>query len=457
MTAFFPRDFRIDYPVVARARGIYVWDARGRRYIDASGGAVVVGIGHGVASIARAVAAQMRRISFTHTSQFHSQSALDLARALIRFAGKGYRNGRVYFCSGGSEAIETAVKLARAFHVERGDESRRIVISRTHSYHGATLACLTLGGIRSRRTPYEVMLDNEGRYGSKIPAAYCYRCPWNLRPDSCDVPCADELEKKIGEIGAEKVSAFLAEPVSGAALGAAVPSDLYWPRIREICDRHGILLIADEVMTGFGRLGRTLGLNRWKVEADLVAMGKGIASGYLPLAGVLARERIWKPIAEGSGRFEHGFTYHGHPVACAAGLAVLKELKRKKLTARAASLARYIERGLRSLQNKLPVMGDIRGGGLMWGIEFVQNPSTRAPFPAEFRFAEKVRAAAFRRGLILYSGSGFLEDGTGDHLMIAPPLIVSRKEIDEILRLFEVALREVMRSLEPTDDGRFSR
>lgn len=441
----FPRDFRQFYPTVARGKGIYIWDTSGKRYIDAVGGAMVVGIGHGVSSVAQAVTAQMRKISFTHTSQFSSQPAAELARKIIAFAGAGFKGGRVYFCSGGSEAIETAVKLARVYHIENGEPSRRIIVSRAQSYHGATLGCLNLTGFLPRRRPYEVMLDQNGSFTRKIPAAYCYRCPWNLQPDTCDMPCADELETTIKQAGPENVSAFVGEPISGATLAAAVPSAGYWPRIREICDRYGVLMIADEVMTGFARTGKNFGLDHWQVRPDLVAMGKGIASGYLPLAGVLANARVCAPIARGTGRFEHGFTCHSHPVACAAGLAVLMELTSKQLARKAGTMSRHLRAGLLELKRRSSVIGDVRGLGLLLGIEFVKDVATKQPFPKEVGFASRVRDAAFKRGLIIFPGSGFLDDGTGDHIMLAPPLTLTKSQSDEILNLLEQSIEDVMK------------
>jgi len=288
------------------------------------------------------------------------------------------------------------------------------------------------------------MLDTRGDFTAKIPAAYCYRCPWNLEPESCDVPCADSLEDKINEAGPENVSAFIAEPVSGASLAAGVPSDKYWPRIRQICDRYGILLIADEVMTGFGRLGSNFGLDRWRVSADLVALGKGIASGYLPLGAVIASEKVWRPIAEGSARFEHGFTYHGHPVACAAGLAVLKGLRRRRMVQNAGRMSKLMQSGLLELKARLPVIGDVRGAGLLWGIEFVEDRSTRKPFPSDFKFAARVREEAFQRGLIVYPGSGFIDGERGDHILLAPPLVISSGEIRALLQLLDKAIQSAM-------------
>jgi adenosylmethionine-8-amino-7-oxononanoate aminotransferase len=444
--ALFPRDFRRLTPEVKQGRGVFLWDRGGKRYFDAAGGAVVVNIGHGDRSVARAVAAQMKRVSFAHSSQFVSRPALLLARALVRFAGKAFHQGRVYFCSGGSEAVETALKLARTHHLESGRPDRTIVISRAHSYHGSTLACLSAGGHPARRRPYEPLLEATAGIWRKIPAAYCYRCPWGLDPESCDVPCADALDEAIQDAGADRVSAFIGEPVVGAALGVAVPPPKYWPRIREICSRHGVLLIADEVMTGIGRIGRNLGLQRWGVSADIVALGKGLAGGYLPLAAVLASKHVWHPIAGGSGRFEHGFTCSAHPVSCAAGLAVLSAVTSRRLVTATARLEESMKRGLTNLDT--PLVGDVRGLGLLWGLELVRNRESREPFPGEAKAAAVVAEAAFRRGLILYPGSGFLDGVVGDHVMIAPPLSITAAQLRKIIALLEASLSDAGNSLE---------
>jgi adenosylmethionine-8-amino-7-oxononanoate aminotransferase len=445
--AFFPRDFRRRYPEASRASGIYIWDTRGRRYIDASGGAVVMSIGHGDSSVSRAVSEQMKLVSFVHSSQFLSRPALQLARSLVAFAGAAFRGGRAWFCSGGSEAVESALKLARTFHIESGRSSRRIVISRLQSYHGATLACLSAGGHPARRAPYEAMLEGDGSTWRKIPSAYCYRCPWGLRPDSCDVPCADALETAILEAGPENVSAFIAEPVSGAALGAAVPSPKYWPRIRRICDRYRVLLVADEVMTGFGRVGTNLGLQLWNVHADVVALGKGLASGYLPMAAVLARNHVWEPIASGSGRFEHGFTFSAHPVSCAAAGAVLRRIRAGRLVSRSRNHAGRMRQLLLQLQSETRIVGDVRGGGLLWGLELVRDRGTKDPFPRTKDAAGLVARMALAEGLLVYPGTRFIDGTLGDHVMLAPPLTVTAGEIGEIIGRLGRAIRRAERSL----------
>jgi adenosylmethionine-8-amino-7-oxononanoate aminotransferase len=396
----------------------------------------------------------MKEVSFAHTSQFVSRPALQLARALLRFAGTEFRRGRVYFCCGGSEAIETSLKLARIHHLESGRPDRYIVISRTHSYHGATLGCLNAGGHPARRRPYEPMLEPKPDVWRKIPAAYCYRCPWGLTPERCDVPCADALDDAIREAGPHRVSAFIAEPVAGAALGAAVPPPKYWPRIREICDRHGVLLIADEVMTGIGRIGAHLGLQRWGIAADIAVLGKGLAGGYLPLAAVLATERVWRPIAVGSGRFEHGFTYNAHPVACAAGLAVLSVVTSRRLVAAAARLGEAMNQHLNGIQ--VQMVGDVRGAGLLWGLELVRDRETKEPFPGSVKAAAVVADAALRRGLIVYPGSGFIDGVHGDHVMIAPPLSITRKQLGRIMVLLEAALTDAEGALQKRRGNRQS-
>jgi adenosylmethionine-8-amino-7-oxononanoate aminotransferase len=393
------------------------------------------------------VADQMKRVSFVHSSQFLSRPALQLARSLLGFAGLGYRGGKVWFCSGGSEAVESALKLARSFHLESGRPGRRIVVSRLQSYHGATLGCLNAGGHPARRAPYEAMLANEGSIYRKIPSAYCYRCPWGLRPDSCDVPCADALETAILDAGPENVSAFIGEPVSGAALGAAVPSPKYWPRIRQICDRYGVLLVADEVMTGFGRVGTNLGLQLWNVDADVVALGKGLASGYLPLAAVLAREKVWEPVAAGSGRFEHGFTFSAHPVACAAAMAVLGRIQSGRLVSRSRSHGPRMRQALLELQARTGIVGDVRGAGLLWGLELVRDRETRDPFPRAMEAAGVVSRTAFADGLLVYPGTRFIDGTLGDHIMLAPPLTVTAQNIGDIVRRLGDAIRKAERRL----------
>lgn len=433
--AFFPRYFGKSYPRAVRGEGCYLFDAEGKKYLDAAGGAAVVTIGHGVAAIGEAMAAQARRLAFAHTSQFLTEEAERLAARLRELAPANFREGRVFFTSGGSEAIETAIKLCRQYWLERGQPRRTRIVSRWQSYHGATLGALALSGNVKRREPYAPLLPEWGH----IAPCYCYRCPLGLTYPTCDVACADELEKFIASVGPDTVAGFIAEPVVGATLGAVVPPDGYWQRLAEICRRHGLLLIADEVMTGMGRTGKNFGVEHWGIEPDLIVVGKGIASGYAPVGAVLVSDRVVETIARGSGHFEHGFTFSAHPVAMAAGLAVLDHLEQKRLLPRVAPAGEELRAALEPLK-KLPLVGDIRGRGLLVGIEFVKDAATHAPFPPEARVAERISQAALAEGVLTYPIQGCADGVAGDHLLLAPPYIISSDEIRSIARALEAAV-----------------
>src|ERR1700752_2208481 len=325
--AVFPRSFLKAYPQAVRGEGCFIFTAGGQRYLDASGGAAVVTIGHGVPEIGRAMAEQATQLAYAHSSQFHTEPAEKLAHRLLALAPPGMRQGRVYFTSGGSEATETALKLARQYWVERGEKKHYRVISRSQSYHGSTLGALSVSGNVRRREPFAPMLKEWGH----IPPCYCYRCPFGLRYPECNVDCADELDRVLERDGSKDVAAFIFEPVSGATLGAVAPPEGYLQRLAEICHRHGILLIADEVMSGMGRTGKPFAIEHWGVTPDMVLAGKGMASGYAPLGGVIAAGHVADAISRGSGTFLHGFTYNAHPVAVAAGNAVLDYIEREQL------------------------------------------------------------------------------------------------------------------------------
>ena len=434
--AFFPRSFRKSYPRAVRGEGCYLFTADGRKLLDAAGGAAVVSIGHGVGAVAEAMAEQARRLAFVHSSQFLTEAAEQLAERLRALAPANFRQrGRVYFTSGGSEATETALKLCRQYFLERGEPQRTRVVARRQSYHGATLGALSVTGNIRRRAPYVPLLAEWGH----IAPCYCYRCPLGLTYPSCEVACADELEKFIGGAGAETVAGFIVEPVVGATLGAAVPPDGYLQRIAEICRRHGLLLIADEVMTGMGRTGRNFAVDHWGVEPDVILIGKGVASGYAPLGAVLVSEGVAETIARGSGGFEHGFTYNAHPVAMAAGLAVLDYIEQKQLFERVALAGRELMAALARLKAS-PHVGDVRGLGLLSGVELVEDASTRAPFAPERRVAEKVYAAALEEGVVTYPIQGCVDGQRGDHILLAPPFVVSSQEIGKIARALEKAV-----------------
>ena len=440
--ALFPRSFRKLYPQAVRGEGCYLFAADRKKYLDAAGGAAVVTIGHGVAAIGRAMAEQASRLAFVHSSQFHTEVAAQLAARLRTLAPGGFRDsGRVYFTSGGSEAAETALKLCRQYFLERGEPARTRIVSRWQSYHGSTLGALAVSGNVRRRAPYAPLLADWGH----IAPCYCYRCPLGLTYPTCDVACADELEKFIRDVGPETVAAFIVEPVVGATLGAVVPPDGYLQRIAEICRRYGILLIADEVMTGMGRTGKNFAVEHWGVDPDLILLGKGIASGYAPLGAVLASGQVAETIARGTGAFEHGFTYTAHPVAMAAGLAVLDHAEENGLFARVAAAGEQLLRALEPLQ-AVPIVGDIRGRGLLVGIELVKNSATRAPFPVPAKIADRVFEAAFEEGITTYPIQGCADGESGDHILLAPPYIVSAEEISDLSGALERALARVAKA-----------
>lgn len=434
--ALFPRSFRKTYPLAVRGEGCYVFTADGKKYLDAAGGAAVVSIGHGVAAIGRAMAEQAARLAFTHTSQFHTEAAERLAQRLRRLAPPSYREaGRVYFTSGGSEATETAIKLARQYFVEHSEPSRMRIVSRWQSYHGSTLGALAVSGNLRRRAPYTALLPDWGH----IPPCYCYRCPLGLTYPDCQVACADELEKFVESVGPETVAAFIFEPVVGATLGAAVPPEGYVQRLAEICRRYAILLIADEVMTGMGRTGTPFAVEHWGIAPDMMLVGKGVASGYAPLGGVLVAPHVAETIARGSGAFEHGFTYQAHPVAMAAGLAVLDYIEEHRLFERVAPAGCDLLRTLEPLSQH-PHVGDIRARGLLLGVELVKDRATREPFPREAGVAEAVRRAALDEGVTTYPIQGCADGERGDHILLAPPFIISPDEIRETSRALTAAI-----------------
>jgi adenosylmethionine-8-amino-7-oxononanoate aminotransferase len=438
-SALFPRNFRKDYPVAVRGERCWIIDQSGRRFLDASGQAAVVSIGHGVAAIGRAMAEQSSRLAFAHTTQFRSDPAEKLARRLLALAPPNFRSGgRVYFTSGGSEATETAIKLARQFHLESGQPSRYRVVSRRQSYHGSTLGAMTVSGNVARRAPYQPLLSEWGH----IAPCFCYHCPFDKNFPDCAIACSNDLDNFLDANDAASVSAFILEPVVGATLGAAVPPDGYAQRIAEICRNRGILLIADEIMSGMGRTGRPFAIQHWNVEPDIIVVGKGIASGYAPLGAVLVAPRVVEAFERGSGVFQHGFTYQAHPVATAAGNAVLDYIESHNLFDCVQPAAEILRAELSSLASH-PNVGEIRGLGLLLGIEFVKNKSTREPFPNEDNVADRIRQAALDESILTYPTQGCVDGINGDHILLAPPFVISREEIAQIARTLHSALQKV--------------
>ncbi len=437
------RSFRKPYPVAVRGEGVYVWDADGHRYLDFSGSAAVNFIGHGVREISEAMLEQARQLEFVHTSQFTTPVAEEFAQELLEFAGEHFRGGAVYFTCGGSESVETALKLARQYQVEIGQPERYQILSRKQSYHGSTLGALSVSGNRKRREMYLPMVREFEHIG--IP--YCYRCAFDCTDGcrNCGQQYAAELEKAIESANGE-VAGFIFEPMSGATLGAVTPPPGYLQAVADVCRRHGVLLIADEVMTGMGRTGRNFAVQHWDVAPDVLVTAKGISSGYAPLGAVIASKRVVDGIAAGSGAFLHGFTYNAHPVSVAAGRAVLKCIRSQNLVRAADSnvpgtTGSVLKNALESLRD-LDAVGDVRGLGMLWGVEFVADKKTKAPFPAAENFAGKVGQACARRGLLVYPMHGCVDGIAGDHLLIAPPVVITPEQIKWAVERLKEAIAE---------------
>ena len=410
-------------PVAVRAEGSTIWDADGRAYLDAAGGAIVVGIGHGRESVARVMTEQAARLAYAHGTAFTSEPLERYAAALAPHLPVA--DPAIYPVAGGSEAMESALKLVRAYHLARGDTERWIVIARWGSYHGNSLGALDLSGRKPLRRPYEAWL---GRF-RHVSAAYPYRAG---EPGADALGDADELagelDRAIEAAGPGTVAAFVAEPIVGATLAAAVPPDGYWPAIAEVCRRHGVLLVADEVMTGFGRTGRWFGLDHWGVRADIVVGAKGATSGYFPFGFVAASGPVRDVVLGGSG-FIHGFTYSHHVVGAAVAGEVLRILEDERLVEASASKGERLRSLLDERLGSHPHVGEIRGRGLLLGVELVADRETRHPFPRTDRVTERVLAGARERGLLVYSGTGLADGTNGDAILLGPPMVITDEEL----------------------------
>jgi len=419
----FRRSLLADPPVAVRAEGSTIWDASGRAYLDGAGGAIVVGVGHGRRSVADVMARQAAQVAYAHGSSFTSEPleayAVEIARHLP------VDGPAIYPVSGGSEAIETALKLARAYHLARGETDRWVVLSRWGSYHGNTLGALDLSGRKPLRRPYEGWL---GRF-RHISAAYPYRSGEAEAHALGDADAlAAELERAIEEAGPRSVAAFVAEPIVGATLAAAVPPDGYWPAVAEVCHRHGVLLIADEVMTGFGRTGRWFAMDHWGIRPDILVAAKGATSGYWPFGFAAASDQVYRTVV-GAGAFVHGFTYSHSPVGAAVAREVLRILETEDLVAASAAKGARLQGLLQDRLGTHPNVGEIRGRGLMVGLEFVADRATRVAFPRAARLTEGIVAAARERGLLVYSGTGNANGVDGDLVLLGPPFVITDQEL----------------------------
>jgi adenosylmethionine-8-amino-7-oxononanoate aminotransferase len=490
-SAVLRRSFKKDFPAAVRAEGVYLWDSNNKKYLDFSGSAAVNFIGHGVQKISAAMAAQAAKLEFVHTSQFTTPVAEAYAEELLAFAGENFRGGAVYITSGGSESIETALKLARQYQVEIGESRRHQILSRKQSYHGSTLGALSVSGNQRRREIYLPMI----REFAHVGMPYCYRCAFDCADScrNCGQQYAAELEHAIAATSGE-AAAFIFEPLSGATLGAVVPPPGYLQSVAEICRRHGVLVIADEVMTGMGRTGRNFAVEHWlgqnaleknrneknasgansDLAPDILVTAKGLSSGYAPLGAVIASKKVIDAIAAGSGAFLHGFTYNAHPISLAAGRAVLQHLQSSNLIAAAASsvsgtAAAHLKQALGSLRDNDPrgadlrgadrrsdarhrsdassVIGDVRGLGLLWAIEFVADQKSKRPFAPELNFAGRAASAAMNRGLLVYPMQGCVDGISGDHILLAPPAVITKEEITWSVTQLRAAVDEAASSL----------
>lgn len=429
-------------PAAASGQGMWITDTQGRRYLDACGGAAVSCLGHGHPDVLAAMHAQIDRLAYAHTSFFTTDVAEELARYLVRTAPAG--TSHAYFVSGGSEAVEAALKMARQYFLETGQPQRTHFIARRQSYHGNTLGALAVGGNAWRREPFAPIL---------MPATHVSPCyPYREQlahetPEQYGQRLARELEEAIDKLGGDKVIAFIAETVGGATAGVLTPVPGYLRAVREVCDHHGVLLILDEVMCGMGRTGTLHACEQEGVVPDLLVVAKGLGGGYQPIGAVLAQRGIVEAMSSGSGFFQHGHTYLGHPVACAAALAVQKVIERDGLLARARASGERLHGMLQAALASHPHVGDIRGRGLFWGIELVRDRADKSPFDPKLSLHARVKREAMARGLMVYPMGGTVDGRYGDHILLAPPFIASESELGLVVERLQAAIQAAISSL----------
>lgn len=426
-----------DYPMAVRAEGIYIYDEEGKKYIDGSSGAVTVGIGHGVHEIIEAMNEQAEKVSFIYRSQFTTQPAELLAKKISELT-PGDLNW-TFFVNSGSEATETAMKVAIQYWQEKGMYRKNRMISRWIGYHGITMGALSMSGHVKRRERFAPLLEN---YPS-VSAPYCYRCPFHKSPTECNLFCAEELEREIKRIGQDQIAAFIAEPIIGASGAAITPPEGYYQKIKEICERHEILFIADEVMTGIGRTGKMFAIEHWEVAPDLMTIGKGMSSGYTPIAATIVSDRVMEPILNGSKSVMSGHTYSANPQSTATALAVLRYIEKHQLVRRADENGQYLKKRLNEVGERSAIVGDVRGKGLLIGIEFVSDKETKEPFPSDDRLTDRIIEKAKEMGLLIYFSNAGEEGVKGDAVIIAPPLIITKEQIDDLVEIFECVIQEI--------------
>jgi len=438
MSNVFPRQITNPPIKAVSSDGCYIIDENGKQYFDGSGGAAVSCLGHGDPDVIKAVQDQTSKMAFAHTGFFSSDPAEELAELLIDNAPGEL--DRVYFVSGGSEAIEAAIKLARQFHIENGEPSRHHIIARKQSYHGNTLGALAAGGNKWRRNQFEPILIDASHISP------CYEYVDKLKEETSfdyGQRVAQELEDEILRLGTDKVMAFIVEPVVGATMGAVPAVPGYFKKVRNICDKYGVLLILDEVMCGMGRTGHLFASEFDEIAPDILCIAKGLGAGYQPIGAMLCSKNIYNRLGKGSGFFQHGHTYMGHPVACAAALAVLKAILNRKLLSSIKSKSNQLFNCLETKLGHHPNIGDIRGRGLFIGIEIVKNIETKKPFDPNLKVAASIKHAAFEAGLICYPMSGTRDGKWGDHILLAPPFIINENQIIELVNKLSISIESL--------------
>ena len=439
MTHVIHRQLKTTPPIAVAAQGIRITDRQGRQYLDASGGAAVSCLGHAHPDVLAAMHAQIDRLAYAHTSFFTTEVAEALADHLIEYAPAGIE--QAYFVSGGSEAVEAALKLARQYFVETGQPERTQFVARRQSYHGNTLGALAVGGNAWRRKQFAPLLIDVDH----VAPCYEYRDRRNNeRQDDYTQRLLAELDAAFQRIGPERVIAFVAETVVGATLGAVPPTPGYFRGVRALCDRYGILVIADEVMCGMGRTGTLHAVEQEGITPDLMTIAKGLGGGYQPIGAVLAQGRIVDALRQGSGLFQHGHTYIGHPVAAAAALAVQQVIQRDRLLQQVQDRGNHLRRALSGRFGAEPYVGDIRGRGLFMGVELVRDRASKEPFDPTLKLHARVKTAAMRNGLLVYPMGGTIDGQRGDHVLLAPPFITTEAEIDQIVDRLATSIREAI-------------
>ncbi|MGD6781155.1 aspartate aminotransferase family protein [Sutcliffiella horikoshii] len=430
-----------EYPVISHGNGVYLYDVTGKKYLDGSSGAVTASIGHHVQAVIDAMADQASKVSFVYRSQFSSVPAEKLATKLSSIT-PGDINWS-FFVNSGTEAVETAMKISIQYWQEVGKPDKNQIISRWKSYHGITIGALSLSGHADRRKRFEPLLEKS----PVVEPPYCYRCPFNLEYPSCGLKCAEDLERAILEIGNENIAAFVAEPVIGAAAGAICPPDGYYQKISEICKKHDILFIADEVMTGIGRTGKMFAMEHWGVTPDIICIGKGMSAGYTPIAATLVSERIVESILKGSKVIMSGHTYSANPQSAAVALAVIEYIESQNLVSNGEQLGDYLLQKLSQLKQTYSFIGDVRGKGLLLGMEIVADHATKYPYSQEKAVTPRLVELAQKNGLLIYPASAGIEGIGGDAVIIAPPLSINQQEMDELITILELTLNELQAEL----------